>query len=535
MEFFHESDKQSPATAHEKLVWELASILFDDVKIPEGMEDDRNAPELLRKETLSKFWKALVTPASTRGVTLSRLSEEKAIAFLAGHRVPQACQQLLNGKDFRLATLLALIGTDATKRDVKEQVRAWKKSGSFSEFADPIRTLYELLSGNVCVCEGQKGSISERMESFVISKQFGLDWRQAFGLRLWYAISKTEDLGAAVAKYDEDIDQGREDRPAAWYVEQGIDPIWKDGHKDQREDVLWGLLKLYTFDNSDLEAILRPENSELSPMHARLSWQLGRALLNTGSVGFGTNSGEKQDASTVAYAAQLVGEGSWLDAAFVLLHLTDPSRRASAIRDHLCRHAGLVGAEDSEAFTTLHQTFRIPAAWIWEAKALHMRAVVGDPAAETRCLLRAGAFAAAHDAFAGQFAPGAVVARDYRALADLLRLFQGHEGGIRDWRQGGEIYLAFLQLVGARAAGHQVPAQVLDLLLVGLPAMQLARSNKRNGRGNRAQDRDNAAAAGIGADAAGESPDVLEAAALADMSALVAEVAALKAKTGNVS
>lgn len=508
MAFFQDGEKPSPATAHERLVWELASVLFDPVKVPRDLKGTPNAAKLVRRERLSKFWEALVEPASTRGLALSRLHEEKAIACLAGHRIPEACQQLLNGKDFRLATLVALVGNDAARKDMKEQLRDWREANFLSEFNDPIRALYEILAGNVCISEGRKAApMADRMESFVISKRFGLDWRQAFGLRLWYATSSTDDLTVPIAKFNEDIEQGREVRPPAWYVEQGIMPIWKDDKQDEREDLLWGLLKLYAFADANLEEVLRPENSQLSPMETRLSWQLGRALLSTGAVSFGASSAEKADAATLAYASQLVSEGSWIDAVFVLLHLNDPEKRVKAIRNHLARHGGLIGGEESETFATLSGTFKIPQPWIWEAKALFMRSVKKDAAAEVHCLLRAGAYVAAHQTFVEQFAPTAVIERNYQGLSDLLTLFHGHEGDIPGWRQGGETYRAFLQLVGYKRSGQNVPTAILELLLAGLPAMRDAHRHL----------------------------DVLAAAALADMSTEIAEVTATRIKAGNVS
>ncbi|KAJ9151205.1 Nuclear protein 96-domain-containing protein [Pleurostoma richardsiae] len=505
--FFHEQDMQNPGNAHEKLVWELASILFDDVRAEAGLQSSHNEESQLRRAALSNFWKGLVEEASSRSIGMARSPEEKAVASLSGHRVADACKHLLDGKNFRLATLVSLIGTsDLTKKDMREQVREWHEANVLSEFSEPLRAIYELLGGNVCICEGKKGAMENRMESFVISERFGLDWKQAFGLRLWYAISANDDVASAVRLFEEDVEQDKEARPVTWFAEQGIPALWEDPDKATREDLLWGLLCLFADQDIDLEHVLRPENSQLSPLDFRLSWQLGRALLSTHKVSFSDNGAEKADAATLSFAAQLTNEGSWLEAVFVLLHLSDPASRVKAIQDHLCHHAGQLGTEQSESFITLTQTFKIPAAWIWQAKALYMRSIKKDPSAEVHCLLRASAFAEAHKTFAKQVAPAAIIERDYEGLFGILKQFEGHENSIPDWNLGGEIYRDFLQLVHHRKKGTQAPPSVLEDLMSGLPAMHEA----------------------------ADSTDIIEVAAVADMANFTAKAVVDIAKRGDM-
>ncbi|OHE93446.1 nucleoporin autopeptidase [Colletotrichum orchidophilum] len=460
---FHDQNLSNPANAHEKLVWDLASILFDG-----------DASTVPRRSTLSQFWATIVDTASSRSVALARSSEEKAIAALSGHRVQDACKHLLDGKNFHLATLVSLIGSnDQSKKDMREQVSEWQEANFLSEFADPVRAIYEILSGNVCVCEGKKEApLHDRIESFVISERFGLDWKQAFGLRLWYSISREDDLSAAVRVFQEDVAQDKEQRPQTWYVEQGIPALWEDHDQDLREDLLWGLLKLYANKETDLEAVLRPENSQLSPLDARLSWQLSRALLSTRKVSYGHDAIEKADALTISFADQLINEGSWLEATFVLLHLCQSDRRAKAVQENLCRHAGLLGPENGSNFATLAHTLKVPASWIWNAQALYMRAVKKDAAFEVQCLLRAGSYPEAHEVFVHKVAPCAVISRDYDELASILSPFEGHKNDIAGWTLGGEVYKAFLELVDRRRQRQQVTSSTLEKLVTGLPAMR---------------------------------------------------------------
>ncbi|CCT70083.1 related to Nup98-Nup96 precursor [Fusarium fujikuroi IMI 58289] len=464
---FHQQDMNDPASMQEKHVWELASILFDSV-------NDNSQPEhLLRRNKLSHFWSLLVDSASATTIGLAGSSEEKAVACLAGHRIIDACKHLLDGKNFHLATLVPLIGTsDAGKKDMREQLKAWHDSKMLSEFSESIRTIYELLSGNACVCEGMKGvPVEDRLDSFVISKKFGLDWKQAFGLRLWYSIAQQDDLAAAVHSFKNDVDQEKEYLPLPWYIDQGIKPLWDDVDSDRRQDLLWGLLQLYANNSTDLEAVLRPENSQLSPLDMRLTWQLGLALGSSGKVSFGQDGAEKADAATLAFASQLTSAGEWLEAVFVLLHLSKPLARKMAIQEHLARHAGLIGDENSSAFQVLTEKFQIPSLWIWEALALYMRSVKKDAYSEVQCLLRAGSFVEAHRILVKEVAPLAIVERDYADLSALLSQFEGRHEVISDWPLGGEIYSFFLQLVQYRARHEIAPQAVLEKLLAGLHAM----------------------------------------------------------------
>ena len=471
--FFDEANPRDPAAAHEKLVWQLACVLFDRIAVPEELQGVPEASERLRKDNLSTFWQKLVNDACSKQIAMGRSSEEKAIAALSGHRISDACGHLLDSRDFHLATLVALIGTrDSMRKDMREQLNEWQSSQMLSEFSQPIRTIYELLAGNVCVCDGSKGQLEDRIESFIISKRFGLDWRQAFGLRLWYGIMSGESIEHAVENFAQDLAQDKEtSRPFAWYVEQKVPTLWDDRELEDREDLLWGLLKLYTFDDADIEDILRPENSQLSPLDIRLSWQLSQALTAKSAVRYREDNEDKSDRTTLSFAAQLTNEGSWLDGIFVLLHLTSDDARAKSIQNHLAQHAGRIGSEDTQSFTMLTQTFKIPASWIWEAKALYMRSVEKNPRGEVECLIKAGSFNEAHRTFAKEVAPKTVVELDYDTLRTLLGGFQGKENTISEWHLGGEIYQDFLELLESEKRGWPVDHALLERLLAGLPAV----------------------------------------------------------------
>jgi nuclear pore complex protein Nup98-Nup96 len=474
---------RDPAATHEKTVWSLASILWDPVEVPETLAGVENIEARLRRDKFSAFWQDLVERASSQHIALAKSEEEKAIAALAGHRVPDACKHLINSKNFRLATLVATIGGKASvKKDIGQQLKDWQNANILSEFSQPIRALYEMLAGNVAVCTGSKGATPEdRVESFSISKRFGLNWRQALGLRLWYGALPSEPIEATVGLFTDDIVNGKENaRPLAWYVEEKIPTLWEDTERDNREDLLYGLLKIHTFSDAAIQTVLAPANSQLSPVDFRLSWQLSQALTTFNVVKFDVEKEEVKarelastlDELTLSFASQLTNEGSWLEAIFVLLHLSAADARAKSIQGHLAQFAGRIGVEDSQTFMTLSQSLKIPTSWIWEAKALYMRSVEKNSTKEVECLIKASSFNEAHHTFAREVAPKTIVELDYDVLRTLLGAFKGQEHTISEWHLGGQIYSDFLTLVDRlKLRDHRVDVPALERLLAGLPAV----------------------------------------------------------------
>lgn len=407
------------------VTWELASVLFDDAG-----------------ENLSAFWQRLVDASTNRAVADALTPEAKAVACLAGHRVADACKYLLDSKNFRLATLVSTIGSDEqTKKDIRTQIQDWQKSNVLADFSEPIRAIYELLAGNTSTCAGVKGvPIENRVSSFVISDRFDLDWMQSFGLRLWYGTSKT--IAEAVASFQHDINQDREAEP---------------------DSALWSLLKCYA-------------DAQVDYSDYRLDWLLGRAIYATGQLSWGQKADEKLDAATISFASQLTATGNWVSAAFVLLHLSDPMGRSKAIRDLVGRHAHLIPTEKKTqegVFATLTQKFKIPAKWIWEAKAMQARAVDKDPVAEFSYLILAEDFLEANRTFLKRVAPAAVIQRKYTELFEYAKLLYHIRDKLPNWASGAGVYLLFPAT--RNWSGAQLP-EWTDELAHGLRALKAATS-----------------------------------------------------------
>lgn len=471
-----------PPSQYEQSVWELASILFDDQN-PEayGVPAAHKATydHRIRKDRLISFWKRQCQETAMNAVSAAPNAEERALAHLSANNVVEACDALVGGRDFRLATLVAQIGGDKIMRDdMTNQIDRWRELDVLSEITEPIRALYSLLAGQTCVCEGKRAPTENRARTFVISERFNLDWKRAFGLRLFYAILAEDTIEDAVVKFEHDLqsDEGR--KPVPWFVEGETDTPWADSQAGQREDILWGLLKIYAasksaLPTSSLVEILAPENITGNPIDARLSFQLYHAI----SARFPAISDpSKADYLAQTFAAQLDSAGEWYWALFSLLHLSSYRQRHLAIQSLLVQHAEAIPDDTkSELFRTLTEVCKIPVAWIWEAKVLYARTVLQDHLQEVDFLVKAQDWNEAHGVFRREVGPSAVVEQDWDTLHGVLDNLKDCKEQIAEWGLGGQVYDDYLSLV--RGVNQDEKRELLSRLLDALPMMM--RGGKR--------------------------------------------------------
>ncbi|KAI9879574.1 MAG: hypothetical protein M1830_008108 [Pleopsidium flavum] len=478
-------DGKGQQSSLEKLVWELAHILFDDYDddISTGVPENERPQfqQRIRKDRLTQFWQQLVQDSASKAVAAASTAEERAIAYLSAFNIEDACGALLQGKDFRLATLVAQLGGNKIMReDMGNQINEWRRLNVLSEFTEPIRALYELLAGNTCVCEGKKGSLEDRARAFVISDKFSLDWKRAFGLRLWYAIDADEPIEEAVRKFSQDIESGHEGKkPLPWFIEQALDPLWNDEHAMMRTDLLWGLVKLFAdgkrYSGSAIAHTVMPQNVSRNPIDMRLSFQLYHALTSR-TIGEGKTDEDNVDkvqADQLAwgFSTQLEAAGEWLWAVFATLHLSSTEQRQEALQSLIAHHAHQIGEADSAPFSTLRDEFKIPEAWIWEAKALYARSVEQDHLKEVDFLLKAKNWNEAHKTLCRIVAPRAIVEQDYQILSSLLDGFESKDL-VEEWSLGGQVFQDFIALTQGRGENG------LKRLLAALPAMVKERPGK---------------------------------------------------------
>lgn len=476
-----------PDSEYEQNVWALACILFDDQDsvafgIPVTQKDEYD--HRTRKDRLIEFWERLCEASARKAVDEAPNAEERAIAYLSANKVVDACDALVHGKDFRLAILIAQIGGDTEMReDMLAQIDSWRELNVLSEMTEPIRALYSLLAGNTCICEGRKGSLEDRARTFVISERFHLDWKRAFALRLCFAILAQDPIETAVKKYEDDLktDEGR--KPVPWYVESQVKIPWEDPHPSQREDILWGLLKLYAASKNSLPAqslanTIMPENIGLNPTDVRLSFQLYYALaLRLPS----TSSSAAGDALAKSYTTQLDSAGEWLWALFASLHLSDAAERRKAIQTILAHHAQDIRADPpDDNFQTLTRDMKIPEKWIWQAKALYARSVTQDHVREVEYLVKASDWDEAHEVLRNTVGPTCVIGEEWDTLQGLIDSFKAGKENLNDWGIGGQVYADYLDLM--KGIGEREKIDALNRLLEALPYMTRGKPRSEDGK-----------------------------------------------------
>ncbi|KAF7592863.1 hypothetical protein BBP40_012342 [Aspergillus hancockii] len=486
---FVQTSSSLTGSHQEGLLWQLANILFN-----EDIGDDISAgvpPQLrptfihrIKKDRLSRLWEGIVREKHAHTLGKANSAEEQAVYLLCSHRVEEACNVLVSSQNFHLATLIAQIGRDPTSRaDMAKQIEMWRQHNVYSEMTEPIRALYELLAGNALRSEGKSsGALEDRASTFTLTERFGLDWVQAFGLRLWYGITDDEPIEAAVSKFLNDLNTGNE--PAFPY------PLYQGSVRKVptigQESPLWVLLKVYSttlgaakaadIPAMEFPAALLPESVSGDKLSNRLSFQLSQLLAT--AVGYHDNF--KVDVSQVD---QLVWDYAWelscsdqLDRAlFVLLHLSRPGDRERAVKETLARFASRLPDQvtlDGAPDTTWHYLttdLQIPEGWIWVAKALYARDT-GDAAREVDCLVRGKNWNDAHATFCRIVGPTAVIEHDYATLETLVSGFgDTPDRKVRGWACGGGIYEDFLRLVTAKSGKRD--ATRLNRLVNALVAM----------------------------------------------------------------
>lgn len=475
------------STKHENLMWQLASILFDS-----SDEFHKYSGESVGiKKPFEDFWTQIIASSAEEHFLKVSSKEERAIVRLSAHNIWGATDELMEGRDYRLATMVAQIGaSDTIHRELTAQINTWRERDDLSEITPAIRTLYELLAGNTCVSNGKHGTGREnKAETFNISSKFNLDWKRAFGLKLWYGNSAAEPLATSIRLFWEDLASSREKvRPVPWFVEQNINTGWNDKNREKCQDILWGLMLIYASlqkpndsmrrlrSSINLGDILAPQNLTGTPVDARLSFQLYQLLSARQIIDFDDVDREhKADVLTTDYAFQLAAfDENLCDAIFVTLHLYDAAARQAAVIALLNRHAGVIGEDAStcDVYKTLTSDFHIPLAWIWTAKALYAKAVLRDDVAEVRCLLRAGEVEQAHDTLKKVVAPRAVIEEDLQGLVDVLEDFHAHGATLlQSWHMGGAVYADFTRLMLDLAADEEEKEILIRRLVAVLPEM----------------------------------------------------------------
>jgi nuclear pore complex protein Nup98-Nup96 len=444
--FFSICNHAAASENAETLIWHLCSILFDELEhavigeYTNGVPHDRldEFGDLLRLDTLKEFWHRLVESHAQDGLKRARSPEEKAVYYLTQNDITNACETLIAAKDFKLAAMVAqLPGSQRSRNMMREQITAWKNRNDWSEMSEPIRAIYSILAGEVCVVQGKIDTPENRVSEFSFSKRFALSWQQGFALRLFYGGHPS--IRAVINDYTSDLDGGHETKKPV--------TTWTDGKESN--DVLFEILTLAQDQSS---RVFDPLTVSGSALNSRLAWQL-TTLLNAHDIC--STPQERLDKLTYDFATELENAGDLVTSVWALLHIgdtTDTGARQKAVSAVLSRKGGAISepkADDGGTFQELAQRLHIPVPLIWTAKALYAKAGLHNSALELEWLINAGNVDTAHEILCTTLGPQAVIEQDYDILSHSLQLFPRRlpDG----WQRGGQVYLDFVRLINGRA------------------------------------------------------------------------------------
>lgn len=441
-------DEHFSIAQHEKAIWQLCSILYDELEIacPEYMQgvpadQIEQFASRMRMDALGAFWSRLVVPSVQDRLKRVRTAEEKALFQLTQNDIVAACETLMNANCYKLATLVSqLPGTAQSRGMMKSQIEAWRGRNDWSEMSDPVRALYSILAGELCIVDGNTGAPENRVAEFNIAEKFGMSWQQSFALRLYFGGFQT--IEEAAQSYVDDL-QSEHER---------VDPAttWPSGI--ETDDILFELLRL-SAGEPDLSKLFNPLAVSGSPVHNRLTWQLAVHLNLQGHCSL---SDHEMDRITYAFATELEDAAHFIGATWILLHIHDDQSRQQAIVSLLNRHGDKISTPDDgegDSFEKLTQQNQIPSALVWRAKALYAKGGLQNPGLQAEWLLRAGDVDAAHEVLCTTVGPHAVIGQDYEWLSNLLQHFGGRK--VAGWEQGGQVFVDFLRLVRAQPSKRQ--------------------------------------------------------------------------------
>lgn len=318
--------------SHEATAFRLGQALFDeiDLRLPPDSPDElvERIQQLRRKLALSKWLENAVAPSVDSDLLKNGENRPaKLFTLLSGNKVARAVDMALEGNDMRLASLISQAGrTGEFREEMLRQLDDWQKYNADPLIAIEYRRLYALLAGIMDISPGNKGRGSDSSPDVLVAKD--LDWKRAFGLRLWYGCPFESTVSDVFADFAEALDMPH---PPATPLPPYLESRTKAGLKTwniptRPTDVLYCLIRLFSDPTVSLEQVLNARNCSASPTDLRLPWHLylllsrvmqKRDFLARDEEGYSAQA----DRLTQGYATQLEQNGQCPLAAFVLLHL----------------------------------------------------------------------------------------------------------------------------------------------------------------------------------------------------------------------
>jgi nuclear pore complex protein Nup98-Nup96 len=320
--------------SHEANVFRLGAALFDEIDphLPANSTDElvHRISEIRRKLALSRWLEDAVSPWVDSDLVKTDSRPGKVFAYLTGNQIDRAVRSALEGNDMRLATLLSQIGgPEIFKAEVIRQLEDWQKYKATPLISVEYRRLYALLAGITDIWPGDSSHCSDHAPDILIAG--GLDWKRAFGLRLWFGNPFEDTIGDVLESFADSLKSATPPaKPLPPYLEKPGPLTTEWEMSTEPTDILYGLIRLYSNITISLEEVLRARDASPCPTDYRLPWHLYLLLARVlQKRDFEDRDIEEDysataDAMTASYATQLEAAGEWRWAAFVMLHLETP-------------------------------------------------------------------------------------------------------------------------------------------------------------------------------------------------------------------
>ncbi|ORY36323.1 hypothetical protein BCR33DRAFT_722124 [Rhizoclosmatium globosum] len=512
-----ENDTRRPFTQIENSLWNLASALFDPLSLPSPTEDGfsetaiASIKESLQKDRVSN-WLRDLSPSNQKLGT----SADAIYTHLLNRNISAAVQAAIKNKDLRLATVLAQTGgsgastrvvdsrspttrstghgvlsrsssSQTARTDVADQIKCWVRDGVDSGIPEEYLKVWRLISGDVSL-----------WDKVVLAG--ATDWRQTFGLYLWYANGGAFSLTQAIREYDlawSSTSRLSGKPPSPWYAQ-----------KSALKDVSYNLLKLHTDSEYSLESALLTSAVGPNLLDHRVSWLLwvvlsrakhlrefsnhqnlvhikknphGSSVMDHDSLNADDLASylvsPTADRCTASLCSTLESLGLWKWAVFVAMFLSTQNGRESLVKSILTRwfpvsdSTASIAANpngihtQSDDWRFIVSTLRVPPVWVHEAKVLRAQY---DSNIHQECvsLIDAEKYISAHQLIVATLCPLPLINESFTEIKKLLQSIPASSVP-QHWNLGGGLILEYISTVeqvdALRQAGWVNQKEVLDV------------------------------------------------------------------------
>eukprot|EP00127_Corallochytrium_limacisporum_P001825 Clim_evm10s85 gene=Clim_evmTU10s85 len=346
------------------LVQALFGTLHDRLLLG-GYREDAYRNALSRRQAVSEWLAAECTRRCQHDIR--QFGGERGIYFdilmaIVSNDLTLAATMAEENDCPRLAMLIGMAGSGNAQELLQQQLDCWRDQRVWVDGEPQHQNMDPDLQAIFTVLAGRVNQVAA-----------GLDWRRAFGVHLWYS-----DL-TGVNQFIEKAWESYGDMHTGKY--QAPIPDYFDGNNtgDSRNsgtDLAFSVLRSYCENSPLSDTDILPVSIAMDANHYALQWHIVTALKLTP-----LRLAISYDYLCVQYAAQLENDGQWPWACFVLCHMDRAEQRTVAVKGVLTRHCrsfvatNEFGNEDPIAVLDdsdlQAQSFGVPAAWLWEAKAQH--------------------------------------------------------------------------------------------------------------------------------------------------------------------